>query len=771
LEALGPDCILLEGPPDAAEVLALAADEEMKPPVALLLHETGNPQRAIYYPLAVFSPEWQTIQFGLKQNVPIRFMDLPQAIQMGIAADEEAKTKASEAAQTPPAESETEGESGSSAEEDEPEAGPEAPPSPDEIRAFLNRDPISYLAQAAGYNDSERWWEHMVEHRQDSADIFAAILEAMTALRDAAIQSQLSILEPEREAQREAWMRQTIRAAQKEGFQRIAVVCGAWHAPVLARMPPAKEDAAVLKSLPKVKVTATWIPWTYSRLAYASGYGAGIASPGWYDFLFRLPSQTLSRSTLSRSTSPSAVATRWLAKVAHLLRAEDLDASSAGVIEAVRLAESLAAVRGRPLPGLPELNEATQTVLCFGDSLPLEIIRHKLIISERLGAVPESTPAVPLAQDLAREQKRLRLKPEALASDLKLDLREPMALDRSRLLHRLNLLALPWGEIQRGPARAQGTFWELWRLEWEPEYAVKLIEAGVWGNTILAAASARVKNDADVAPDLPALTSLLDATLLADLPEAAERVMARLQAEAAVAADVAHLMGALPPLANILRYGNVRQTDAVMVRAVVDGLVARICIGLPGACGSLNDEAAAEMFDKILATHAALVLLQDAAHLEMWQAVLRQLADSPNLHGLIAGRACRLLLEGKQIDAAEAARRLSLALSTANAPAQAAGWVEGFLRGSGLLLLLDDALWQVIDDWVAGLTPLHFDAVLPLLRRTFATFEAGERRQMGERVARGKRTTGLTAAKEEDFDEERANRALPLIAQLLGLKT
>jgi len=230
-------------------------------------------------------------------------------------------------------------------------------------------------------------------------------------------------------------------------------------------------------------------------------------------------------------------------------------------------------------------------------------------------------------------------------------------------------------------------------------------------------------------------------------------------------------MGALPPLANILRYGNVRQTDAVMVRAVVDGLVARICIGLPGACGSLNDEAAAEMFDKILATHAALVLLQDAAHLEMWQAVLRQLADSPNLHGLIAGRACRLLLEGKQIDAAEAARRLSLALSTANAPAQAAGWVEGFLRGSGLLLLLDDALWQVIDDWVAGLTPLHFDAVLPLLRRTFATFEAGERRQMGERVARGKRTTGLTAAKEEDFDEERANRALPLIAQLLGLKT
>ena len=54
-----------------------------------------------------------------------------------------------------------------------------------------------------------------------------------------------------REAQREAFMRQSIRAALREGFQRIAVVCGAWHAPALepATMPPAKDDAARLKLL------------------------------------------------------------------------------------------------------------------------------------------------------------------------------------------------------------------------------------------------------------------------------------------------------------------------------------------------------------------------------------------------------------------------------------------------------------------------------------------------------------------------------------------
>jgi len=237
-----------------------------------------------------------------------------------------------------------------------------------------------------------------------------------------------------------------------------------------------------------------------------------------------------------------------------------------------------------------------------------------------------------------------------------------------------------------------------------------------------------------------------------------------------VASDVGHLMGALPPLANILRYGNVRKTDAEMVAGVVNGLVTRICIGLPGACGSLNDEAAEEMFGKLLSTHAGIGLLQNPEHTADWNTVLRQLADLPNLHGLLAGRACRLLYDTQQFETAEAARRLSLALSAANAPAQAAAWVDGFLRNSGLLLLHDETLWRVLDDWVTALTVDHFTAALPLLRRTFSTFQTAERRQMGTRVAGGTEGLAAVAVSSDEFDEERANQALPLLARLLGLK-
>jgi hypothetical protein len=247
--------------------------------------------------------------------------------------------------------------------------------------------------------------------------------------------------------------------------------------------------------------------------------------------------------------------------------------------------------------------------------------------------------------------------------------------------------------------------------------------------------------------------------------------MNRVQTEAAIASDVTHLMAALPPLANVLRYGNVRQTDTAMVAHAVDGLVARIAIGLPGACASLNDEAAAAMYQHVVNVHGAITLLQNPEHSATWNTTLVHLADQAGLHGLVAGRCCRLLMDSGALDAAEAARRLSLALSTASEPAQAAAWVEGLLKGSGLLLLHDEVLWDVLDQWITALPAEMFPTLLPLLRRTFATFPAPERRQMGERVRRG--SSGPRGPRPKTtpaaFDTARAEAVLPLLARLLGI--
>jgi hypothetical protein len=207
------------------------------------------------------------------------------------------------------------------------------------------------------------------------------------------------------------------------------------------------------------------------------------------------------------------------------------------------------------------------------------------------------------------------------------------------------------------------------------------------------------------------------------------------------------------------------------VSHVVDGLVTRICIGLPGACFSLDDDAAAKMYERLNQVNSAISLLQKEDHVTSWRQVLTQLADKEgDLHNLLAGRSCRLLLDAGVFDAEEAARRMRLALSSATEPPQAAAWVEGFLKGSGLLLLHDDKLWQVLDSWVTQLNGDTFIASLPLLRRTFSSFSAPERRQMGERVKRGELqlANGVEA---RNFDQRRAETVLPIIAQLLGVKS
>lgn len=779
LEAMQPDCLLIEGPPDGESVLPFVLESGMCPPVALLVYAPDDSRRAVFYPFAEFSPEWQALRYGLGQSLPVRFMDLPIAHQFGLdkafedecrAAEEEALKKAEGRTKTEPAE----GTEAPASDAQAPEgaapdalAGGEAPEQPeggdaggaegdagDEAsdQEEVYGDPLDWLGRAAGYGDGEAWWNHMVEERIDSLELFDAIREAMTTLRAEAPKRERGEQEARREALREAYMRKTLRQAKKEGFQRIAVICGAWHVPALEAETPAKQDNGLLKGLPKMKVAATWTPWTYANLSSRSGYGAGVTSPAWYEHLWR--------------SGKGDRAIGWLAHAARLFREQDMDCSSAHIIEASRLATSLAALRERPRPGLPELYEALQTTVCMGDPAPLRLIERQLIVGDKLGTIPETAPTVPLQRDLGQQQKTLRLKPEAAQKVLDLDLRQANDLARSHLLHRLRLLEIGWA-APGGGRNAKGTFHELWEMQWVPELSIAVIAASRWGNTILEAATAKAVELSREA-DLLRLAELVNDILFADLPDAVGHATRMLEEKAATANDVGQLLEAIPSLAAIARYGNVRRTDAGMVARVLDGLIPRASIGLPGACTSLDDESAAAMRTRIITAHNAIRLLGNEGLWESWLSALHQTALRDGMvHELLRGMAVRLLFDEQRLPVEETARLMSLSLSAAAAPASASAWIEGFLNQSALVLLHDDALWGVLANWLDGLNETHFTNILPMLRRTFSGFSAPERRQLGERA---KRPAGKPMQKQAEtrWDAERAALPVPLLRRVLG---
>jgi hypothetical protein len=741
LNELEPDVLVLEGPADAAEALPFAANAGMRPPVALLIYPPDEPRRAVYYPFAEFSPEWQAIRWALERDVGIHLMDLPQWHQLAVEKVEE------------PAESDAKGESPAA------EDAAEAVPKEVEENPTWRTDPLALLAAAAGYEDHELWWEEQIERRENVTGLFQAILEAMRTVRSEIPETR------DHDLLREAHMRKTIRRVLREDFGRVAVICGAWHAPVLDQEAidgnregcRIKDDGARLKGLPKCKTVATWIPWTNSRLAYRSGYGAGVHSPGWYAHLWH-----------SRGQAPI----RWITTAARLLREKDLDASSASVIETVRLADALAAMRSLRSPGLAELSQSILAVLCHGDHAPMQLIHRQLEIGDLLGEVPAETPLAPLAGDLTMWQQRLRLKPSSEIRTLDLDIRQESGLARSRLLHRLRLLDIGWGDLQQSGGRVS-TFHEVWRIEWKPEFAVAIIEANVWGNTVEAAATAKTVHDASQSSGLPHVTELLDASILAGLDAAVEPLLSQIQSQAALASDVRHLMDALLPLARVARYGDVRGTHADQVMPILVGMFERAVVGLPAACSSLDDDAAAQMVESTSLVQQTIDTVDLPDLRDAWHDRLRSLMQS-QVHGLLRGWCCRMLLDKGQLDNETLYRAARLALSPATPAAECAAWATGLLKGSGMLLLHQDDVWAVFDRWLSELSPEVFIELLPLLRRSFADFSPSERRQMGDKVKHLDASRPRSDAKSRSpdaavLDLQRAKRALPIIAHILGV--
>lgn len=705
LDELQPDVLLVEAPADVEQALGWIGDPDLVPPVSLLGWVVAEPARAAFAPFAEFSPEWQAVAWANARDVPVRAMDLPLANTLVAVAAGEPGGADGEllAAGSPP-------------------------------------DPIRDLAAAAGDPDPERWWEDVIEHRGDGAPAFDAVADAMNAARAGFVPTL-------DERRREAHMRRAIRAAVKEGAETVAVVCGAWHVPALdVDATTATADNSLLRKLPRAKVSVAWVPWTHRRLTVASGYGAGVDSPGWYRHVFAHP-------------GPDGVS-RFFVHAAHVVRDRGGAASPDHLIAGTRLADSLAAMRNRPRAGLAEVLDAADAVMGS-----LDLVRDELVVGDALGSVPPSAPQVPLARDVAKAQRSARLRPAAGTVTLEVDLRTPTGLRKSHLLHRLAALGIGWGTLTDGRG-SSGTFRETWSLRWEPELSVRIVERAGYGTTVAAAATARLVERAERAPGLAELVAVLDAALLASLPDAVEPCIRRLGDRAATDTDVGHLLDAAVPLAHALRYGDVRSTDAGSLRTVFDGLVTRVLAALPAACGSLDDAAAEAMVERLTGFQGALATLDHPERRRGYPAVLGRLAEHGG-HGLVEGRATRLLHDAGEWPGPRVRGRVGRALSGGTPPAHGAAFVEGFVAGSGTVLVHDAALLDVFDGWLAGLTADDFDAVLVLLRRTFGAFEPAERRQLMSLLA------GRGVPRREGFGPEvdagRAAQALATVRAMLGL--
>lgn len=703
LNRLSPSVVLVEGPSDCSDLFPLLADKAMQPPVALLAYTTESDSCSVYFPFAEYSPEYQACLWAVDNQAELSFIDLPVAVQLAQMLEK------------------SEGEEIADAQEDESTEAKDTP---------VAADPIGVLAELAGYEDGEAWWNDLIEENaDDSLAIFEVVEQAITALRGFVDPQDPRLI---RDLPREASMRLAIAKAAKDADGPVAVVCGAWHVPALREKHTAKDDRACLRDAPTKlapsKVRVAWVPWTSPRLSIAAGYGAGVRAPMWYQHLWHYQEQ------------PNAIES-WATNVARRMRERGQIVSTASIIETIRLSHSLAAVRNRPSSGFEEIRDAIIACMCFGEALVWRELETSILLGNDVGEIPPDAPLAPLLEDLQRWQKKCRLKPEALPKEIALDLRSDAGSQKSILLHRLNALEVPWGRLI-DPGKSRGTFRERWQLEWTPEYAVRLVENLVYGSTIEQAAGRRLIEAFNSETHLANLAAMVQNALAAMLEDAAQCGLRRIDDRAAHVGDCDELLDSLPPLVDISRYGTARKISIEHISVLSERLAVQAAIALPYALRNLDAEEAQRYWNAVSAAHAAIQTAEFHADVtDAWWRAMKDVVDSDQSSPKLAGLCVRLLYEAERISAEQLQDVLSRMLSPGHAAAEAATFFDGFFTNAADRMLYDDVLLQAVKSWIARLDRDPFIEYLPLMRRVFSNLDSMERRRMLDAMQRG--TSGM----------------------------
>ncbi|MFV0540535.1 MAG: DUF5682 family protein [Aestuariibaculum sp.] len=727
LQQLKPDMVLVEGAPEITEVISVIGHKELVPPAAIMLYNENNAKQSTFYPFAEYSPEWVAIAYANQTKTPVRAIDLPARISFAISKAENGNKKDTDS---------------------QDKALEEA-----NILEY-HRDPLDYLAQIAGFESGEAWWDYQFEtHRNNTSteEQFEAVTLAMQSLREQNIPTSLD----KENVWREAYMRYLIRHAQNEMYSNIVVVCGAWHAPALMDLKAhEKEDNKILKSLPKskVKVALSWIPWTNSRLSRFSGYGAGITNPGWYEHLW----QNSENSEL-----------QWLTRAAEKFRNEHIDVSTAHVLETYKLSFSLAQLRNHSVVTYKDLDDAIKTVMCDGEHVLYQLIHKQLTVNEKIGSIPSDLPKVPLQQDFDNTVKTLRLKLSAMPKVMDLDLRKPLDLKRSIFFHQLEILSITW--ITKQVVRTKGTFKESWELIWNPEMQIQLIDKAHYGNSVEMAAEAYIREMVHSEKQISVLIGLIENIIPAELFNTMGGLLNKISDESSISSDIQDVMLGLPKLIHISRYGDVRNTDLQQIDYLCHRLFYKIAVSLANACYGLDEEHSNSMFGLIGQLDKSLKLLQDDTIKVTWQKTLENIMEKDGVHMVIKGCTIRLLFDQNIFSEEALSKLLTFYLSPNQNAFDVAYWLEGFLRGSGLILIYDNKIWNLIYNWVTHIEQKQFLELIPVLRRAFSKFPFAERRRIGEKAKQG--IINIDIEKIEDtetyFDAETALEVLPFIEKYL----
>jgi hypothetical protein len=687
LDELQPDAIAIEWPNDKDSALADMAHTELRPPIAQLQYLKQQPEQVSLLPLAELSPEWQAMQWAFSQEIPLYAIDLPFSIQQQI------------------------------------DVSPSRP---------TTEFGLQQVAQMAGFDTIESFWDHYFERETQSLEDFELLLTLMKEVRWNQQEDTLNEL-------REAHMRrELLRHSKKHNI--LVTIVGAFHGPALQNIDAErmKKDNALLKGWREKRVISSIIPFSYPRLSRSSGYGAGVESPQLYDIMFHHQEKT-----------PEV----WLSQSARLLREEGFHVSPSEVQAAVNLSRQLAQLRNMNIPGQKELIQATEPTLCRGQKAPFELIRQQAVIGTSIGHVPRELIHSPVLEEFLSRIKSLRLSPywapktpSKKSQTKELDLRKNLHRECSQWLHLIQLMGLSWAQKIDSSQRSRGSFREVWQFQWDIEHEIQLFQWSTLGSQLSEVAMHLLEQRWNSMPGLKVLIRDLDIALLADFQASLPLLLRHIEKATGTTDDLLEFLPANTTLLNIAAYGNVRDQDQTKVRSIAHRLHRKICSLLPYQSRNLKDEVSRDLFQELSKYSPLLHSSNNEAERVDWQHALQLMLNEEDTDPRLSGFSLRSLLDSRSADKFNFSSHISRNLQATHQPEATAQWLEGLLYGTATLLLYHDELFEHLQRWIDRMPEHIFNSILPVLNRTFSEYPLKDRQLLWQKITQPAETTSHSLA-------------------------
>lgn len=476
-----PDCILIEGPQNAQDMIPVLSHEDTKAPVALyyfykdsggLLSEEKENYRC-YYPFLACSPELVALRSAKARNIPARFIDLPYGeILLG-----------------------TKEHKGIRAETDKQTYN-------DDYLLSRSRY-LAMLCEKTGLRSFDELWEKYFE-------IGGLFMETEDFVRQMLVYCGLSRNSTPREELetdgcllRERYMAKQIADASAE-YHKILVVTGGFHTYGLSELLQEQEKQLLFTGeevkLHKLLPDAQGVyPLAYSMEATdaLNGYASGMQSPGFYDKVWEL----LSERGEAKGVYEEAVL-HQLVHTGRAARKKKENVSSYDVICAFSMAKGLAALRGKREPGLYELRDAALSSFVKGEcnpstDLPLRILQEQNT-GRQVGILCADAERPPLLADFEEQCRRFGFKIHASAMQtVTLELfTKKKHLQMSRFLYQMVFLETGFARKKKGAdllnRRDKNRIREVWEYKFSGRVLAALADVSMAGGTVAEASRAQL---------------------------------------------------------------------------------------------------------------------------------------------------------------------------------------------------------------------------------------------------------------------------------------